>query len=295
MPLAGDRPGISVNSVIYATDFSSCSDQAGIYARILASYFSVPLLVAHAFLLSRAAMEVELAKGTPCKQRDDLEKRLGQIADTLSAGNVNAAPVLIEGNPHKAIPLLAEKHAPSLIVLGTCGENPIMHELIGSNAEKILRSTPWPCFTVGPHNRPIPAGTLPFRRILYATDFTPAASHAAAFALAFAEDAGGSIDTLNVIPDHVKDDADKLSEMLERYYQALDQLVPPHARDFCSPHTFVELGNAHDQIIEHIREHKIDLLVLGLRKSAHLGLEMRTSGAFRLIADAECPVLTVTG
>jgi hypothetical protein len=33
--------------------------------------------------------------------------------------------------------------------------------------------------------------------------------------------------------------------------------------------------------------------VLGLRKTSHLGLEMRTSGAFRIIVDAECPVLTI--
>jgi hypothetical protein len=37
----------------------------------------------------------------------------------------------------------------------------------------------------------------------------------------------------------------------------------------------------------------MDLLVLGIRKTSHLGMEMRTSGAFRIIVDAECPVLTI--
>jgi nucleotide-binding universal stress UspA family protein len=48
-----------------------------------------------------------------------------------------------------------------------------------------------------------------------------------------------------------------------------------------------------DQILEHIRERSIDLLVLGIRKSSHLGMEMRTSRAFQIIVEAECPVLTI--
>ena len=295
MPIIGDRPGIDVSSIVFATDFSSYSENAGSYARLLANYFSARLLVAHAFLLSQAASEVELSQGAPSQHREELKTRLGHVADTLSSPSVKAVPILLEGNPREVIPTLADKHAPSLIVLGTRGAGPIEHGLIGSVAEKILRSTRWPCFTVGRKGTPIAAGPQPFHRILFATDFTPASTHAAPFALAFAEDAGGEIDTLNVIPDHSKNDADKLAQMLEPYYDALDRLVPPHARDFCSPHTFVEEGNAHDRIIGHIQKRKIDLLVLGLRKSSHLSFEMRTSGAFRLIADAACPVLTVTG
>lgn len=295
MSMVDERPAIAVSSVVFATDFSSCSQNAGSYARLLANYFSAPLLVAHAFLLSRAAHEVELSRATASRQREDLKARLAKVAGTLSSPSIKTDPILLDGNPHEVIPTLADQHDPSLIVLGTSGSGPIEHELIGSAAEKILRSTRWPCFTVGPKAPLVSAGTLPFRRILFATDFTPSGTHAAKFALAFAEEAGGNIDTLNVIPDHSKNDAEQLTEMLDPYYDALDRLVPPHARDFCSPHTFVEEGNAHDRIIGHIREHKIDLLVLGLRKSSHLGLEARTSGAFRLIADAECPVLTVTG
>jgi hypothetical protein len=71
--------------------------------------------------------------------------------------------------------------------------------------------------------------------------------------------------------------------------------VPQQAREFCDPRTFVEVGNAHDQILEHIRERSIDLLVLGVRKSSPLEIKMRSSGAFPLIVDAPCPVLTITG
>ncbi len=295
MPIVGERPEISVNAVVFATDFSTCSENAGNYAQLLASLFSASLLVTHAFLLTQAAMEVEMGRRKTSRQREDLLTQLTQKATALGSATLNAVPVLLEGNPHQVIPALAEKHAPALIVLGTHGAGVIEHELIGSVAEKILRSTRWPCLTVGPHTPRTSTGTLPFRRILYATDLTPAAAHAAVYALTFAEAAGCDLDVLNVVPESSADQNNRLAELEQHYRHALDKLVPNHVRDFCNPRTFVRTGNAHDRILAHIRENNVDLLVLGIRRTSHLGLEMRTSGAFRLIADAPCPVLTITG
>lgn len=295
MPIVGERPEININSVIHATDFSTCSENAGNYARLLASHFSARLLVTHAFLLTQAAMEVELGRRIPSRQREDLKAQLAHRAEALSTPSLQAEPVLLEGNPHQVIPVLAEEHAPALLVLGTHGAGLVEHELIGSVAEKILRSTRWPCLTVGPHTRPTTATTLPFRRILYATDLTPSAARAAVYALTFAEAASCDLDVLNVIPEGSPEEPTRVAELEELYKHALDQLVPQRVSEFCSPHTYVKTGRAYDRIIDHITENNIDLLVLGIRKTSHLGLEMRTSGAFRLIAHAACPVLTVTG
>ncbi len=295
MPVVDDRPELDINAVVYATDFSVYSEKAGHYAQLLAKQFSATLLVAHAFLLTQAAMEVELGRHTQSRQREDLQAILAQKAHAFDSESVKAVPVLLDGNPHEVIPALAEKHAPSMIVLGTHGAGRIEHGLIGSVAEKILRSVRWPCLTIGPNALAAVDGAIPFRRILYATDLTAAAAHAAVFALAFAEASGGTIDVLNVVSEGTLADPAQSAELQSRYYHALDQLIPQQAREFCNPRTFVKTGNAHDRIMGHIREHEIDLLVLGIRKTSHLSLEMRTSGAFRLIADAPCPVLTITG
>ena len=63
----------------------------------------------------------------------------------------------------------------------------------------------------------------------------------------------------------------------------------------CNPKSIVEVGSAHVRILEHLSEFKNDLLVLSIRKSSHLWLESRLSGAFHIIANAPCPVLTITG
>ncbi len=294
MPVTGNHPEVSVDTVLFATDFSSSSEISGVYALHLAEHLHASLLVAHSFVPSQAAKETELRNQAPSRQRTDLEKCLADKVRTLASTHISVTSSLVEGAAHDAIPLLAEKHAPALIVLGTHGAGRLEHELIGSLAERILRSTRWPCLTINPHVACPTGSTLSFKRVLLATDFTPAATRAAAFAISFSEDAGGSLDVLNVLPDSARNNAKEWAETQERYTRALEQLVPDRARALLNPHTFVETGDAHKRILAHVREHSIDLLVLGIRKSSHIGLEMRASTAFHLIANATCPVLTLT-
>jgi nucleotide-binding universal stress UspA family protein len=293
MPVIGGRPELNLKAVIFATDFSACSRNAGLYAARMAAYFSAKLLVAHAFTLAQAATEVEIGDRRLSQQRKDLTHLLSNDASLLEANSVEAIPMLMEGDAEHVISELAEMHSPSMVVLGTHGGGRMERGIIGSVAEKILRSTRWPALTVGPEVQPLTSTTLPFGRILFATDFTLAAAHAAIYAVTFAEVFGAKIDVLNVIQDDVIEHPNRLADLQTRFFSALDCLVPESASEFCDPRTFVAVGNAHDKILEHIRERSIDLLVLGIRKTSHLSMEMRTSGAFRIIVDAACPALTI--
>lgn len=295
MPVNGERPELDLNAVVYGTDFSVCSQNAGLYAAFLAQHFAASLMVAHAFTLSQAAMEVEAEPSSVSQQRKDLEFLLSREAAALSHASFKAASVLLEGDPKQVIPDLAAASAPSLVVLGTHGREWLAREIIGSVAEGILRSTSWPVLTVGPQVASTAGNRSPFHHILYATDLTPAAARAAVYAVSFAKAFRADLDVLHVVPREAIDHPDRLSDIRSRFYRALDDLVPDQAKEFCNPRSFVEVGNAHRQILEHIRERSVDLLVLGIRKSSHLGIETRTSRAFQLIVHAACPVLTIVG
>jgi nucleotide-binding universal stress UspA family protein len=293
MPMIGDRPDLNLKTVIFATDFSLCSQNAGLYAARIASYFSATLLVTHVFILSQAALEVEINKIQVSKQREDLQSLLTRSALLLEVKSIEAISTLLEGDPRDVIPALADSNGPAMIVLGTRGRSRLERGIIGSIAEKILRSSQWPTLTVGPQVKPMSSRTFPFARILFATDFTAAAANAGVYAVTFAEIFGAKIDVLNVVQEDAIEHPDRLSDLQAQFFKALEVLVPQQAREFCDPRTFVAVGKAHDQILEHIRERSIDLLVLGIQKTSHLSMEMRTSGAFRIIVDAECPVLTI--
>lgn len=293
MPVFGDRPELNLKTVIFATDFSLRSINAGLYAARMAAHFSARLLVAHAFTLVQAAMEVEVGDRRLSHQRKGLEVLLSREAALLGSTSIEAIPMLLEGDPEAVIPGLADKEEPSMIVLGTHGGGRLERGIIGSVAEKILRSSRWPTLTVGPQVKPVSSQTFPFARILFATDLSPVGANAAVYAVTFAEVFGAEIDVLNVVQDDAIEHPDRLSELQAHFFKALEALVPQEAREFCDPRTFVAVGRAHDQVLEHVRERSIDLLVLGIRKTSHLSMEMRTSGAFRIIVDAECPVLTI--
>lgn len=293
MQVEGERPRVSIDCVIFATDFSRCSENAGHYAHQLARYFAAKLVVSHALVPSQAAMVAEALSGGLSREREDTLSRLSRAAHALSTGGVEARPVLLEGGTASTIAELAEQHAPSLIVLGTHGAGRTEREFVGSTAEKILRSTPWPCLVVGPHVPVASSHAVPFQRILYATDFTPAAAHAAIYAISLAREAGASIDMLNVVPVNTIEHPDRLSELQKHFYHALEQLIPDQAREFCNARAFVDTGNAHGKIREHIKQHNNDLLVIGMRKSSHLDLIIRTSPAFQLVVESPCPVLTI--
>jgi nucleotide-binding universal stress UspA family protein len=289
-----NAPALNLNAVVYATDFSLGSQIAGHYASLLAKHFSSKLVVAHAFTLSQAAMEVEVDQKQISQQRKELQFLLAKKAALLEVDSLEIISRLQNSDPTEAIPKLADEYAPSLIALGTHGGSRIERSLIGSVAEQILRSTRWPSLTVGPQVPSVADASVPFERILYATDFTPAAAGAAGFAISFAESFGAELDVLNVIPRETIDHPDRFAEIKNRFYSALDDVVSRESIAFRDSRSFVKAGKAHQQIFDHIRERSIDLLVLGIRKTSHLGLQMRTSAAFQLIAEAPCPVLTIT-
>lgn len=295
MSVSNDKPVPNLKTVVYATDFSPCSQNAGLYAARIAAYFSAKLLVAHAFTLSQAALEVEIGDQKVSQQRIDLKELLSREALLLKMDFVDAIPTLLEGNPKKVIPELADKNKPSMIVLGTHGGNRLERGIIGSVSESILRSTCWPALTVGPHVQLVTLNNLSFERVLIATDFSPTAASAAVCAVTLAELFGAKIEVLNVIHDADIANPELLSDLQRRFFDALDGLIPEHAIKFCDSKTFVAVGSAHDRIIEHIRGRSVDLLVLGVQKSSYLSMDMKASGVFRIIVDAACPVLTISG
>ena len=99
-----ETPGLNLNSIVYATDFSLCSQNAGLYASRLARYFSSRLLVTHAFIPTQPAMEVEIDSSLVSQQSKDLLFMLTRKAFILVSQTAEAVPVLLEGFPKKVLP-----------------------------------------------------------------------------------------------------------------------------------------------------------------------------------------------
>src|ERR1700688_1218829 len=130
-----------MNAVVYGTDFTVCSQNAGLYAGLMARFLSARLLVTHAFTLSQAAMEVEIDGTLVSQQRRDLQVLLAQEAAALASDSMELIQLLVDGDPKEVLPKVADEHAPSLLVLGTHGGGWVEREIIGSVAKQVLRSS----------------------------------------------------------------------------------------------------------------------------------------------------------
>jgi nucleotide-binding universal stress UspA family protein len=132
MPIAVSRDAqLSIDSVVFATDFSPWSRNAGFYAAAIARHFAAELIVIHAFILSQSAREAESLGRVDSVERRQLENQLRATAASLVAHGVRARAELVDGVPSEKIPAYADAIPHSLLVLGTHGGGSIERHLIG--------------------------------------------------------------------------------------------------------------------------------------------------------------------
>jgi len=279
-------------SILLATDFTVVDRVAARYAALMAQHYAAELIVAHAFLLQQPALEAEILGHTRSMQRGCLENLLSETINEVAPYTLRVQSFLGEGDPIDVIAQALQKYRPTMIVLGTHGGGAMDRHLVGSVAETILRQVPDPVLTVGPHVAMPSMDRLAFRHILYATDFSDAASHASSHAYALAKNFGSDLDVLHVISPDAMGEYDFLIRREGEVMEALRESFRPSRAPF-RYQTFVELGKTSERILEHARERGNDLIVLGAHQHSRLAMHLRTGPAFQTIINAACPVLTV--
>jgi nucleotide-binding universal stress UspA family protein len=126
---------------------------------------------------------------------------------------------------------------------------------------------------------------------VYATDFSPEAAKAAAYALSFAEDSGAHLYLCYVMAPQI---APEKRELLDAPFKAaLKRLIPESSYDWCCPEVVVERGDAGPAILELAERVGADLIVLGARNASFWLTHLEHGLTPDLLAEATCPVMTV--
>lgn len=136
-------------NILVPVDFSETSDRALEYAQALAEGFGARVHVLHvipdphsqAWSIEATGMSLGSLMET---WESDAQKRL----DGLELGDVGGERVTKVGQPHNEIIRYAKSKKSDLIVIGTHGRGAIEHMLLGSVAEKVVRTAPCPVLTV---------------------------------------------------------------------------------------------------------------------------------------------------
>jgi universal stress protein A len=145
---------ITLRKVLVATDFSEPSDAALLYGRELAKRFGATVHVLHVvqnIYISTFGAE-NIATITPDLQRqleDDARRHLHeQLVDSDRSGPPTVPAILTSASPAMAIVDYARDQDIDMIVMGTHGRGALAHLVMGSVAERVVRSAPCPVLTV---------------------------------------------------------------------------------------------------------------------------------------------------
>jgi nucleotide-binding universal stress UspA family protein len=145
---------ITLNRILVATDFGEAAEAALNYGRALARVFGASLTVLHvAEDLLTASFGIEgYVGGYPDFQRSIEEGARKQLESLLSDEDrteLGAIPVLrTSGSPALTIVNYARDVHADLIIMGTHGRGAMAHLLMGSVAERVVRTAPCPVLTV---------------------------------------------------------------------------------------------------------------------------------------------------
>lgn len=140
---------IVLKNILVATDFSESAAVALAYGRDLARTFNARLHLAHMVedVMVRYSPEVSFA--VPELQKNLEVRAWRDLRALITEDDRQIVPVVQTCvNIPNAIVEYAKTNAIDLVITGTHGRGPIQHLLMGSVAERVVRSAPCPVLTV---------------------------------------------------------------------------------------------------------------------------------------------------
>jgi nucleotide-binding universal stress UspA family protein len=290
------RARVEIKNVLFPTDFSREADAAIPYVVEIVRRFGARL---HALHVRPPVINPLTDRATwPVLEKAAMAEAAAQRQALLAAfPGIKPEAMIAEGDFWQILKSTIEKQAVDLIVLGTRGRSGAAKFFLGSKAEEIFREAPCAVLTIGPHSHAKPQRGE-FTEILYATDFSPASAGAAAFAVSLAQEFQARLTLLHVIAEEKPGDLVHAAELVESAGRLLRKFVAPEAEMWCEPHFAVECGLVAETILEVAKQRKADLIVLGVRCPSGFpgaATHLPVATAHKIVAHAECPVLTLRG
>ena len=145
---------MNIQHILAPTDFSERSKQGLTSALELAEAFGAELLLLHVVEPPPYPVEGIVSSHLGATLLDDLERQasndLAQMLSETQRSKVEVARRVVVGIPYRKIVEVAEEEKSDLIVMTTHGRTGLSHLVMGSVAEKIVRTAPCPVLTIRP-------------------------------------------------------------------------------------------------------------------------------------------------
>lgn len=299
---------LTIQRIVCPVDFSACSDQAVHVAMELAQRLHASVELVHVMQTSAYVVPLMPMGGAPLDFMQELpermKKQMFRMREQLATKypKVITGTSLCDGSIHTMIVQRARELRADLLVIGTHGHTGFTHALLGSIAERVVRTAHCPVLTVGPAQLGASEAVAPtHNRILCAIDFSKpsllALDHAAELARTMeAELHIVHVITLNeyaVASHDPLDSADFEARVRQEVTQRLDVLKEKHSSDDLRVSVSSLDGIPHAAIERVADQLGASWIVVGTH--GHTGLQhwLLGSVAEKVVRTARVPVLTV--
>ena len=286
--------------ILVATDFSPAGERAQSMALRLARALGADLHLLHVQVLlddphldqeHHAVLERFLGE-TDERRREALQAGVAEAGGgvhTHLVRGISAAEAIVETCADLGC---------DLVVVGTHGRRGLSHLLLGSVAERVLRTSPVPVLTVGPHGDAAAA----FHRILAPFDFSDQGRHALRAAAAWARRLGAEVTVMHAVepvvyPEFYAVDLlpeEMIGRLKTRSGQALRETVAELLPGLDAK-TVVRVGRASDAIVGEAAPADYDLVVMGTRGLSGIEHLLLGSVAEGVLRRCRLPLLAVRG
>jgi nucleotide-binding universal stress UspA family protein len=141
--------------ILAPTDFSDYSKQAVASGLELAKKFSAKLSILHVIELPPYPVEGYVPPSLTATFLEDLERQasqeLVQVVPEAESAGVEVVRQVAVGSPYQKIIDRAEAEQVDLIVMATAGRTGFSRLIMGSIAERVVRTASCPVLTIRPH------------------------------------------------------------------------------------------------------------------------------------------------
>jgi len=300
---------IPFKNILLATDFSPASDNALAYAVGIARIHDGKLLLAHAIAPeARGPIPLDPLPRSLDLDLQEAEGHMRQLARKKLLEHIAHEDVIERGPTSEVILDLIARNNVDLLVLGTHGRGGLKKLLLGSVAEELFRLATCPVLAVGPEAMVPFSAELKTRRVLFATDFSPASLSALPYATSIARESTAQLVLLHVLslaplagqasfwplaPDVIEWlDKTRLGDL-----EQLRKLISPEENLPHNPDFLATFGFVPEEIVKTAGTIEASVIVMGVNASstARAAAHLYWSTAHHVVCEAMCPVLTVRG
>jgi nucleotide-binding universal stress UspA family protein len=271
--------GLKFKTIVVPIDLSDTASSALRYAQAIARMYQSTLVIV--YVIDPVAYAFPDGAPSLLALNAAASAELKKIEEETSLLGFPVHSVVESGIIYERILQTVKDHHADLLVLGTRSKTEAGRVALGTVARQLLARSRCPILTVSPDA----ADSLPWsgcwRRVLAATDFSPASVRALHCAHQVA------LHQLIVL--HVSEG--QTADASAHCKETLRFLVPFDESNTVSVEQFVVAGVPAELIAEYAQKFGTDLVVLGSPENELTEEDFRTSTVLQVIARVKCPVL----